>query len=108
MDHYAPRPRTAGALGYALAHLTPFYYRSVFHGGESPAFDPVRVGIGLGLSHGLIAGLMVGSIIVLAVGFFRVPVAQKGSERGNGVFRRLMRRLRTCPKRCKPWIISET
>lgn len=78
------------ALGSALARLTPSYYRSVFHGGESPAFDPVQVGIGLGVSQGLIAGLVVGSIVVLAVGSLRVPVARKGSERGDGVFRQLM------------------
>jgi hypothetical protein len=78
-----------GALGFALARLTPSYYRSVFQGGESPAFDPVQVGIGLGVSQGLIAGLVVGAIVILAVGSFRVSVAQKGSERKDGVFRRL-------------------
>jgi hypothetical protein len=56
-----------GALGYALARLTPSYYPSVFHGGELPDFDPVQVGIGLGVSQGLIAGLVVGSVVVLAV-----------------------------------------
>jgi hypothetical protein len=80
-----------GAIGYALARLTPSYYRSVFPGGESPAFDPVQVCIGLGVSQGLIAGLVVGSIVVLAVGFFRASIAQKGSEQGDGVFRRLTR-----------------
>src|SRR5262249_14821667 len=78
-----------GAIGYALARLTPSYYRSVFHGGESPAFDPVQVGIGLGVSQGLIAGLVVSSIVVLAAGFFRASIAQKGNGRGDGVFRRL-------------------
>jgi hypothetical protein len=79
-----------GALGYALACLMPSYYHSVFHGGESPAFDPVQVGIGLGVLQGLIVGLVVGSIVDLAVGFHRVPVVRKGSERRDGVCRRLM------------------
>jgi hypothetical protein len=80
-----------GALGYSLGRFTPSYYRSVFHGGESLAFDPVQVGIGLGVSQGLIAGLVVGSIVVLAVRSFRdLSVARIASERGDGVSRRLM------------------
>jgi hypothetical protein len=56
-----------GGLGYALGRLAPSYYRGVFAGGESPGFDPVQVGIGLGVSQGLIAGLGVGSVVVVAV-----------------------------------------
>ena len=36
------------AVGYALARFAPYYYRGVFRGGESPDFDPVQVGLGLG------------------------------------------------------------
>ena len=80
-----------GAIGDALARLTPSYYRGVFPGGESPAFDPVQVGIGLGVAQGLIAGLVVGSVVVLADGFHRVPVAREGSVRGAWAFRRPIR-----------------
>ena len=47
-----------GALGYALAVLSPAYYRGVFQAGRAPGFDPVAVGLGLGISQGLIAGLL--------------------------------------------------
>lgn len=58
----------AGAgLGYLLGRHAPAYYRSVFAGGDSPGFDPVQVGFGLGLTQGLIAGHIVGSVVVLAV-----------------------------------------
>jgi hypothetical protein len=56
-----------GVLGYSLALVAPSYYRSVFSGGDAAGFDPVQVGIGLGISQGAIAGLAVGSIVVLAV-----------------------------------------
>lgn len=56
-----------GAMGYALGQLAPSYYRSVFHGGDAPSFDPVQVGIGLGVTQGLFAGLVVGAVVVLAV-----------------------------------------
>lgn len=55
------------AIGYALARMAPSYYRGVFSNGESPGFDPVQVGLGLGVSQGTVAGLLVGSVVVLAV-----------------------------------------
>jgi len=59
---------TAGGLvGSTLGRVAPAYYRNVFRRGESPAFDPVQVGLGLGMTQGLIAGLVVGSVVVLAV-----------------------------------------
>lgn len=56
-----------GVVGYALARLVPSYYRVVFRGGDRPDFDPVSVGVGLGGSQGFVAGLIGGSIVVLAV-----------------------------------------
>jgi hypothetical protein len=62
----------AGALaglgiGYSLGSWAPAYYRGVIRAGDSPNFDPVQVGIGLGLTQGAGAGLVVGCVIVLAV-----------------------------------------
>jgi hypothetical protein len=51
-------------LGYALAKLTPDYYRIVFSEGRDPDFDPVSIGIGLGLTQGFVGGLVVGLILV--------------------------------------------
>jgi hypothetical protein len=44
------------ALGAGLGYFLPAYYRSVFPGGEQPHFDPLAVGIGLGLSQGCMLG----------------------------------------------------
>jgi hypothetical protein len=58
----------AGAgIGWALGTFAPGYYRTVFRYGDSPDFDAVQVGVGLGLSPGVTAGLVVGCVVVLAV-----------------------------------------
>ena len=54
-----------GGLGYALACTVPSFYQAVFRG--LVGIDPVPVGIGLGIAQGTIAGLIVGSVAVLAV-----------------------------------------
>ena len=59
-----------GLIGYALAVILPGYYRGVFGSGREPWFDPVEVGIGLGVSQGLICGLFVGAVVVLAVAWY--------------------------------------
>jgi hypothetical protein len=45
----------------------PGYYRTVFRYGDSPDFNAVEVGVGLGLTQGLMAGVAVGCVVVLAV-----------------------------------------
>jgi hypothetical protein len=57
-------------IGYTLGVVTPAYYRGVFSTGNSPGFDPVQVGSGLGFTQGLVAGLLVGCVVVLAVAWF--------------------------------------
>jgi hypothetical protein len=47
-------------LGTLLGYLLPDYYRSVVVGGHLPSFDPLAVGIGLGLSQGCMAGAACG------------------------------------------------
>jgi hypothetical protein len=60
-----------GALGclggYLLGTYNPAYYRGVFAGGQRPEFDPVAVGIGLGLSQWAAGGLVVGVILVFVL-----------------------------------------
>jgi hypothetical protein len=56
-----------GGIGDALARIVPDYYHVVFHGVEDLDFDPVQFGLGPGITQGLAAGLVVGSIVVLAV-----------------------------------------
>ena len=60
-----------GALiGYTLGVVAPGYYRGVFPSGREPWFDPVAVGFGLGLTQGLICGVVVGAVVVLAVAWY--------------------------------------
>lgn len=54
-------------IGLTLGINAPGYYRTVFRGGNSPDFNPEQVGIGLGLTQGVIAGLVIGCVVVLAV-----------------------------------------
>jgi hypothetical protein len=58
------------AIGYTIGVTTPGYYRAVFASGKEPWFQPTHVGFGLGLTQGLIAGVIVGSVVVLAVSWY--------------------------------------
>jgi hypothetical protein len=55
-----------GLIGYGMGAALPGYYRGVFASGREPWFDPVHVGVGLGITQGLLAGLAVGAVVVLA------------------------------------------
>src|SRR5262249_12687597 len=46
--------------GFLLGKYNPGYYRAVVHGGQHPDFDPVAVGIGLGLGQWAAAGAALG------------------------------------------------
>jgi hypothetical protein len=56
-----------GGIGYALGVFAPGYYRGVSASGREPWFNPVEVGIGLGLCQGMIFGAIIGAVVVLAV-----------------------------------------
>ncbi len=48
----------AGAvIGAAIGTVAPAYYRSVFRHGDSPNFNPLQVGIGLGATQGVASGV---------------------------------------------------
>lgn len=55
-----------GLLGLTLGVGAPAYYRGVFSVGADPGFRPIQVGLGLGVTQGVICGLFIGSVIVLA------------------------------------------
>lgn len=59
-----------GVIGYTLAVFLPSYYRGVFSSGRESWFDPMEVGIGLGATQGLMCGLVVGGVVVLAVAWY--------------------------------------
>jgi hypothetical protein len=57
-----------GGVGWTLGTVTPAYYRTVYgYAGQRPGFDPVQVGLGLGITQGLVCGVFVGVVVVLAV-----------------------------------------
>jgi hypothetical protein len=70
------------AIGCLLAVVAPDYYRGVFGARNSPDFNPVAMGFGLGLTQGVFAGLFVGSVVVLAVAWFwsRVGTPSRHSD----------------------------
>lgn len=58
-----------GLVGFYLGKFAPEYYRAVFDVPESAAFDAVEAGVGLGISQGLVAGAVIGTILVVTVEF---------------------------------------
>jgi|APTNR8051073442_1049403.scaffolds.fasta_scaffold32683_2 hypothetical protein len=58
-----------GLVGFYLGRFTPDYYRAVFDVPESAPFDAVQAGVGLGVSQGLVAGSVIGTILVVTVEF---------------------------------------
>jgi hypothetical protein len=59
-----------GLIGWTIGTAMPGYYRAVMRSGNEPWFDPVAVGLGAGLTEGLVCGVMVGCVIVLAVAWY--------------------------------------
>ena len=67
-----------GALaGYVLAVMAPDYYRTVFDIAPNAVFNPVQVGLGLGLTQGATAGLLVGVVIVITVAWYDSRIGQR-------------------------------
>lgn len=58
-----------GLVGFYLGKFTPDYYPAVFDVPESAAFDTVEAGVGLGVSQGLVAGAVIGTILFVTVEF---------------------------------------
>lgn len=54
-----------GSIGYFIGTKYPGYYRSLFHRGNEPTFDPVAVGVGQGIVQGFIGGAVVGILVIL-------------------------------------------
>lgn len=57
-----------GLIGATLGLVAPEYYRSVLRDGHSPNFNPLQVGIGLGVTQGLASGVAIAlGVIALLV-----------------------------------------
>jgi hypothetical protein len=55
-----------GLAGYTIGTLRPDYYKQVFGQGRWQ-FDPIDVGVGLGISEGLAAGFLAVTVILLPI-----------------------------------------
>jgi hypothetical protein len=66
-------------IGAALGQAVPGYYRSVFPNGTDQHFDPIAVGIGQGLTQGVVFGAFVGMFLV-GVYYWRNRSSQKASR----------------------------
>ena len=67
-------------IGTAMGMLIPGYYRSVFSTGGEPNFDPVAVGIGQGLTQGVVFGGIIGLILVAMFYWYRSRSAHRLSQ----------------------------
>jgi hypothetical protein len=59
-----------GLIGYSLGVFAPAYYRGVYRSGQEAWFDPVQMGLGLGISQGAVCGVIIGCVVVLAVAWY--------------------------------------
>lgn len=70
--------------GYILAVAAPDYYRTVFHISPDAVFHPVQIGLGLGLTEGGAAGLVVGLVIVVTVAWYDSRVEDRRFTSSHG------------------------
>lgn len=61
-------------VGYLLGAAAPGYYRGVFPVGGEAWFNPLHVGVGLGVSQGLLVGLVAGALVAVAASWRRARV----------------------------------
>jgi hypothetical protein len=64
-----------GLAGSTLGWLAPDYYRIVFNLRPDTSFNSVQLGLGLGVTQGFGAGLVVGLAIVLIVAWINSRTA---------------------------------
>lgn len=67
-------------VGAALGVFAPDYYRAVISGGSQPGFNPVTVGVGLGLTQGILFGGGVGVALVALFYWYRVQVIKESAR----------------------------
>lgn len=73
-------------IGAGLGSFCPGYYRAVFRDGDSPDFNPLQVGVGLGITQGVACGVATGIVIlgILAWKEVRRSEAKAGKPPSDG------------------------
>jgi hypothetical protein len=59
-----------GIIGMLLGVCAPDYYRGVFRAHDVPGFDPLQVGLGLGVSQGIPLGLAAGAVVLIVMTWY--------------------------------------
>ena len=72
------------AVGVALGHVAPDFYRATLVAGRLRDFDPVQVGIGFGLNAGVFSGIVIGLVVVAIVTYFELRTAEREAIRVPG------------------------
>ena len=62
-----------GLVGWVLAILLPGYFRNVYDAMDSEIW---QVGVGLGISRGLICGVLIGCSVLVATAWYRSRMAK--------------------------------
>lgn len=65
-----------GAVGAGLGKYAPAYYRQTFYVRDSANFEPIELGLGLGITQGLIWGICVGVLIVVILVWKEIRIAK--------------------------------
>lgn len=58
-------------IGGLIGAIAPGYYRSVFSAGSSPDFNPVGIGLAMGLGQGAVFGGVIGLALIVIMYWFR-------------------------------------
>jgi hypothetical protein len=67
------------SIGFGLGKFSPGYYRAVCRNGYEAGFDPVSVGVGLGLTQGITGGIIVGLATVALLCWRETNMARASS-----------------------------
>lgn len=71
-------------IGGLLGAAAPGYYRAVFAAGNDPDFNPVALGIGLGLTQGVVFGAIIGIALVAITSWHQSRMAKREDEANAG------------------------
>lgn len=66
------------AIGFGLGSLAPNFYRDTFEDGHSAEFDPVAMGVGLGVTQGAAGGAFIGLVLVCIRSWYETRASAQG------------------------------